>query len=225
MDGILLFPSAQSLRTILRLKAVGIPYVLMARHLDRDEDDWVVSDDEQGGYLAALHLIQAGHKRIGFLSSFDVVYSSKRRENGFYRALEESGIPRENGLVACQLDQDQTLSQLETWKLIGVTGVFLFCDEEAWRAVSLLQTQGQSIPHDMAIVGFDNIQGNLPIPAPLCSISYSIPDMAQSGINLLRRRIHEPNLEPQHVVFPVQLVCRGSCGAKDCTYAPIPYSK
>ena len=225
VDGILLFPSAQSLRTILRLKAVGIPYVLMARHLDRDEDDWVVSDDEQGGYLAALHLIQAGHKRIGFLSSFDVVYSSKRRENGFYRALEESGIPRENGLVACQLDQDQTLSQLETWKLIGVTGVFLFCDEEAWRAVSLLQTQGQSIPHDMAIVGFDNIQGNLPIPAPLCSISYSIPDMAQSGINLLRRRIHEPNLEPQHVVFPVQLVCRGSCGAKDCTYAPIPYSK
>jgi len=224
VDGILLFPCAQSARTIARLKAVGMPYVLMARHLDHSEDDHVVCDDEEGGYLATRHLIEAGHTRLGFLSSFDVVYSSQRRLRGFFRALDACDIPRENGLTACCVGREEALTQLERWHLIGVTGIFVFCDEEAWRAISLLQAQGRSIPRDMAIVGFDNIQGTLPIPAPLCSVEYSIADMARNGINLLRKRIHEPELPPQHIIHPPRMVCRGSCGAKGCPHpsAQIP---
>lgn len=226
VDGILLFPSAGSARTIERMKAVGMPYVLMSRHLSRNEDDYVVCDDEQGGYLAARHLIDAGHKRLGFLSAFDVVYSSEKRKLGFYRALEETGLPKENGFYAHCSTTDATREQLERWRLIGVTGVFVFCDEEAWRAVSLLQAQGRSIPRDMAIVGFDNIQGILPIPAPLCSVSYDIEQMARCGIELIRKRIHEPDLEPQRIVYPPHIVCRGSCGTKNspCPSMPDIYS-
>ena len=222
VDGILLFPCANSGRTIKRLKAVGMPYVLMSRHLSQEEDDHVVCDDEQGGYLAARHLIEAGHKRLGFLSAFDVVYSSERRRHGFYRALEDAGLPSENGFYAHCSTADATRDQLEQWQKIGVTGVFVFCDEEAWRAVSMLQAQGLSIPRDMAFVGFDNIQGILPIPAPLCSVGYDIPAMARSGIELIRRRIHEPGLEPQHIVYPPHMVCRGSCGIKNCPNPALP---
>jgi len=213
VDGILLFPCADSALTIKRLKAVGMPYALMARHLGRDEDDYVVCDDEEGGYLAARHLLEAGHTRLGFLSSFNVIYSSERRIHGFYRALDEFGIPRENGLTACCSGGVGAGQQLDYWRQIGVTGMFVFCDEEAWRAVSYLQAQGHSIPRDMAIVGFDNIQGRLPIPAPLCSVEYNITGMAQSGIDLLRSRIHQSDLPPQHVVYPPSLVCRCSCGS------------
>ena len=72
----------------------------------------------------------------------------------------------------------------------------------------------------MAIVGFDNIQGILPIPAPLCSVSYSIEDMAKSGIDLLRKRIHRENLPPQQIVYTPKLVCRASCGAETCPGIP-----
>lgn len=222
VDGILLFPCADSSRTIKRLKAVGMPYVLMSRHLSREEDDHVVCDDEQGGYLAARHLIEAGHKRLGFLSAFNVVYSSERRKHGFYRALEDAGLPSENGFYAHCSTADATREQLEQWQKIGVTGVFVFCDEEAWRAVSMLQAQGLSIPRDMAFVGFDNIQGILPIPAPLCSVGYDIPAMARHGIELIRRRIHEPDLPPQHIVYPPHMVCRGSCGSKNCPCPALP---
>lgn len=222
VDGILLFPCAESARTIQRLKTVGMPYVLMARHLSEEEDDHVVCDDEQGGYLASRHLIEAGHKRLGFLSAFDVVYSSERRQHGFYRALDEAGLPRENGFYAHCSTTDATRKQLEQWQKIGVTGVFVFCDEEAWRSVSMLQSQGLSIPRDMAFVGFDNIQGILPIPAPLCSVSYDIPAMARSGIELIRRRIHEPQLPPQHIIYPPHMVCRGSCGSKNCPHSSLP---
>lgn len=222
VDGILLFPCAQSGRSIARLKAVGIPYVLMARHLDREEDDYVVCDDEQGGYEAARHLIQAGHKRLAFLSSFDVVYSSERRVHGFFRALEEAGIPRENGLTACCVSRAEARLQVDFWRQIGVTGMFVFCDEEAWRVISYLQAQGLSIPRDISIVGFDNIQGSLPIPAPICSIEYDMSSMAKSGLNLLRGRIHQPDLEPQHIVYPPRIVCRGSCGTTNLPAGFLP---
>ena len=215
VDGILLFPCAESERTIQRLKAVRIPYVLLARHLNREEDDYVVCDDEHGGYLATKHLIMSGHTRLGFLSSFDVVYSSECRVRGFYRALEEAGIPKENGLTACCLGRTESRLQVDFWRRIGVTGMFVFCDEEAWRVISYLQAQGLSIPRDMAIVGFDNIQGSLPIPAPICSIEYDITGMAKSGINMLRSRLHQPDLPPQHVVYLPRLVCRASCGTAE----------
>ncbi len=212
VDGILLFPCADSERTVLRLKAVGIPYVLMSRHLEREDDDYVVCDDEHGGYLATRHLIESGHTRLGFLSSFDVVYSSERRIRGFYRALEEAGIPKENGLTACCLGRTESRLQVDFWRRIGVTAMFVFCDEEAWRVISYLQAQGLNIPRDMAIIGFDNIQSILPIPVPLCSIEYDIVGMAKSGISLLRSRLHQPDIEPQHVVYLPRLVCRASCG-------------
>lgn len=214
VDGILLFPCQGSARTIARMKAAGVPYVLMARHMNSQEDDYVVCDEEEGAYLAARHLIEAGCTRLGFLSSFNVVYSSEKREKGFYRALESCGLPRENGLSACCRDADETSEQLRTWRLMGVTGIFVFCDLEAWRAISLLKLQGVDVPQDMAVVGFDNIQGILPVTSPLCSVDYDIPAMARSGIDLLRARIHREEIEPQHIAYPPRIVCRGSCGAE-----------
>lgn len=214
VDGILLFPCRGSGRTIERMKAAGVPYVLMARHFDSPEDDWVVCGEEEGAYLAAKHLIDAGHTRLGFLSSFDVVGSSEWRTHGFLRALEEHGLPRENGLLARRSGDEEIRNQLNAWRQSGVTGVFVFCDMEAWLAVSILQQQALSIPGDMAIIGFDNIQGILPIPAPICSVGYDIPAMARSGIDLLRRRIHREDMPPQHITFKPYVVCRGSCSAK-----------
>ena len=214
VDGILLFPCRGSGRTIERMKAAGVPYVLMARHLDSPEDDWVVCGEEEGAYLAAKHLIDAGHTRLGFLSSFDVVGSSEWRTHGFLRALEEHGLPRENGLLACCSGEDEIRAQLSTWRQDGVTGIFVFCDLEAWFAVSILHSQGLSIPRDMAIIGFDNIQSILPVPAPLCSVGYDIPAMARSGIDLLRKRIHREDMPAQHITFRPTVVCRGSCSAK-----------
>ncbi|MBP3523189.1 MAG: LacI family DNA-binding transcriptional regulator [Clostridia bacterium] len=225
VDGILLFPCRGSGRTIERMKAAGVPYVLMARHFDSPDDDWVVCGEEEGAYLATKHLIDAGHTRLGFLSSFDVVGSSEWRTHGFLRALEEHGLPKENGLLARRSGDEEIRDQLNAWRRDGVTGAFVFCDMEAWLAVSVLQQQSLSIPGDMAIIGFDNIQGILPIPAPICSVGYDIPAMARSGIDLLRRRIHREDMPPQHITFRPYVVCRGSCGAEvhiPCIRSGIP---
>lgn len=219
VDGILLFPCNGSERTVERMQAVGMPYVLMARTLEDGMSDSVVCDEETGAYLATQHMIKAGHRKLAFLSSFSVLYSSPQRMAGYRRACHEAGIPESDAYTARFRDEEDTLRQLLEWRDAGVTGVFVFCDLEAWRAIALLESQGVSVPKDMAVVSFDNIQGSLPFPSPLCTIDYSMADIAAAGIDLLRKRIHGEDLAPQRIVFAPRVVCRGSCGTKD---APPP---
>ena len=93
VDGILLFPCRGSQRTIERLKAVGIPYVLMARYLKEGQDDCVICDEEKGAYLATKHLLDAG-RRPAFLNSYDVVFSRPAARRVFRLSIAPSPFVR-----------------------------------------------------------------------------------------------------------------------------------
>lgn len=211
VDGILLFPCRGSQRTIERLKAVGIPYVLMARYLKEGQDDCVICDEEKGAYLATKHLLDAG-RRPAFLNSYDVVFSGEQRRAGFLRACREAGLSPEHCPIAVCPDDEAVCRQLLEWKAQGVDGLFVFCDMEAWSARLLMRTLNLKTPRDFAIVGFDNIQGTWRLPSPLCSVDYSISDMVKSGMALLMKRIHGERSAPETVLFEPRIVCRGSCG-------------
>lgn len=79
VDGIVLFPTADSGPTIARLKASGMPFVLMSRFLEEGEADSVVCDEVHGAYLATSHLVASGRRKLAYISSGNVVYSNQRR--------------------------------------------------------------------------------------------------------------------------------------------------
>ena len=223
VDGVLLFPTFHSQPTIQRLKAARMPFVLMSRCFSENEADCVVCDEMQGAYLATRHLIDAGRRRLAFISSQSVLYSSDIRLQGFQRACDDAGIPVTDQCVFISsrniIDHDQMESwyQLLTEKLIslkasGFNGLFLFCDVEAWHALSAMQRSGVIHRNDFGIVGFDNLEGFLSFPIPLCSVDCDFEQMARAGVKILRDRIHGDTQPPVKVVCPVKLVCRGSCG-------------
>lgn len=214
VDGILLFPCKGSERAIARMKAAAVPFVLMSRYLEKGRDDCVVCDDEQGAYLATQHLIEAGHRKLVYVYTYDVVYGGPMRMAGFCRAVTQAGIPQSDWHVYRQQNDATTTQQLLRWKQEGVTGIFVFCDMEAWNIISCIQDAGMTIPDDFALVSFDNIQGKLHFPTALCSVDGCMPELARCAIDLLRKRIHGEELEPQTIVLPTSLVCRGSCGAR-----------
>ena len=223
VDGILLYPTGQRGPTIARLKASGMPFVLMSRYLMEGEADSVVCDEERGAYLATRHLIEAGRRRPAYISSGTVVFSSAQRMAGFRRSCDEAGVSESDRHVYVASDSIIPNSQLQSWcdalieKLIemkaeGCDGLFLFCDVEAWHALDAMQKSGRFQADDFGIVSFDNIEGALSFPSPLCSVDGSFDQMAKAGIELLRARIHGDDRPPQTVVCPATLVCRGSCG-------------
>ena len=145
------------------------------------------------------------------ISTQDVIYATGMRLKGFKRACTEAGIPEEDTDFAIAKSEEEITRQLLQWKERGITGLFSFCDSEAWREITLMESAGLRVPDDFSIVGFDNIQGYIHSPEPICSIDSDFQQEAVTAIDMLRKRIHDPALPPQRVTLPVSLVCRESC--------------
>ncbi len=211
VDGILITPCSFESPALPMLRSSGIPFVLLSRFQEGLQDDCVICDDEQGGYLAGRHLIGQGHTNIAMISFHHVVFSSRKRHEGFRRAALEAGIPEEQIHYAEPEGEQAALSQFRAWQREGVTGIFTFCDVEAWNSLTLMENEETNDPMHFSLVGFDNIHRYLKFPKPICTIDPHLEEEAKTAIDLVRRRIHEPDLPPQQIVLPVELICRDSC--------------
>lgn len=214
VDGILLFPGRDAAAAIRRIRETNTPYVLMSRSLNNEQDDCVMCDEGEGGYLATRHLIEEGRRKLAYLCCGEIVYSSEHRYKGFLRACDEFAIPEENRYCAINLTPVEVADTLRRWHAEGVDGIFVFCDMEAWNAISYLESLGVRIPQDIAVVGFDNIQAKINFPMPLCSVDPSINKTIDIAMDLLRKRIHKEELPPQEIKVPTSLICRNSCGGQ-----------
>lgn len=214
VDGVILYPCRDSARSLKLLRDAGLPFVLASRRLEDAEADSVVCDEEQGGYLAAKHLIEAGHRKLAFVYGFDVVYSSARRIAGFRRGAAECGLCEDDLELFHNTGDEAIRVKLRDWKERGVTGLFTFCDMEAWQLISVIQSCGWDVPRDFGVVGFDDIQSSLGFPMPLCTIDGQMLKVTRGAMSLLHERIRGDQSEPKHLEYPVELLCRGSCGAR-----------
>lgn len=217
VDGVMLFPTADSMPTIQRLRDANMPFVLMARQLEGSASDCVVSDELNGACLATRHLIEKGARRLAFLSNRDIVYSCRQRLMGFHQVCDGAGIP-EADRFASILNRDEPslplAERLLKLKRDRFDGLVLFCDEEAWHVIDAIQKTDGLDNHDFRIVSFDNLGAWLSYPIALCSVDCDYGEMALQGFKLLRSRIHGDAHPPQSIVCPVTLVCRGSCDAQ-----------
>ena len=222
VDGIILFPTDGSAKTIERLREAGTPFVLMSRFLTEGEADSVVCDEVHGAYLATRHLIDSGCRKLAYISSTTVVFSSERRIEGFTRACNDFGIPPDHQAVLISnarilnrrpaLDWHETLAEdLRRLKALSFDGLFVFCDVEAWLALEVLQSHEDLQPDDFSIASFDDLGTILSYPMTVCSVGGNYEEMAEKCIELLKARIHNDTSSPRTIVCPVHLQCRGSC--------------
>ena len=208
VDGILITPSSFDSPALSVLRSSHVPFVLLSRYQAGARDDCVYCNDEEGGYLAGKYLIETGRKKLGMLTYRKVVFSSRERFSGFRRACEEFGLSGDSVRFACTENPDEILEILKGWIADGVTGLFSFCDVEAWNTITLLEGAGFRVPEDLMIVGFDNIYGYLRFPKPISSVDCRLQSEACEAIDLIRKRIHQPDLPPQQVCLPVTLIRR-----------------
>lgn len=222
-DGVLLFSSESSGKSIEMLQAAHVPFVLLSSAVPPYQTDSVVIDDEHGGYLAGRHLIEAGCTKVAFLAAYSSALSYMPRRRGFLRACDEAGIGPGNryfytfhyeDTTVAHEDSDDLAVLLPRLKQDGVEGLFIFCDVEAWYIMATLQRSSQLSIEDFKIVSFDNIDSALASPIPLCSVDCGMEQMARTSMELLRDRIQGDNRPPQTIVCPVHLVCRNSCQVK-----------
>ena len=213
VDGILYFPSFGQRHYIEYMTANRMPFVLLDRRVSELNADTVRCDDEQGGYLAGLHLARLGHRKILFLSGVDLSSSQIDRLNGFLRAMREHGIPESAVQVIPGREVEDALAQNRLADLIlpvTYTAIVSFRDEVAYPVMNALRDRGLSIPNDISLISFDNLCAENPALPPLTSIYSAEENIAELGVRMLLERIANPELPPRNLVLSVRVFDHGT---------------
>ena len=223
VDGVLLCPSQKSTEGIRLLQQNGMPFVLMGRRFDDLDADYVVCDDERGGYLAGQHLAELGHRRTLVITAGPHISSSRERLGGFRWAMEERGIPVDPALIiqsdASAHDSNRMIDGLLADGL-EFTAIFAFSDYIAWEVIYALNRHGVRVPQDVSIVGFDDVQSHMCFPPPLTTVHFPKRTICTKSVEILLERMRRSSDDFCHVVLDSRLVVRETTAAP----SPVPLS-
>jgi DNA-binding LacI/PurR family transcriptional regulator len=144
-----------------------------------------------------------------------VTTSVRDRHAGYRKALEEYGLPYDESLV-CQLNFDQKRNPFLDYlaQPNRPNAIFASNDHLAAKAVQAAQMLGLSVPDDLAVIGFDNVEFAAYMNPALTTIAQPSRDIGLHAANLLIGRIEGQRGTPRHVELQTHLIVRDSCGAK-----------
>ncbi len=167
----------------------GIPYVLIGK---RDYDSLplacVTSDYRSGAYLATKHLLDQGRKRIAYIQGLLNTYHENERIAGYKKALLEAGVSFDSSLVVSgHAEQAEAGKQIERLLEQGITfdGLFAANDLMAFGAIEALIAKHYSIPTDISVVGYDDIQAAAYFTPPLTTVRQNKKQLGHEAMLLL----------------------------------------
>lgn len=215
VDGIIFVSSGEKTAAFQALLNGDIPAVLVDRDMPELEVDAVLVDNQQGGVLAARHLLDLGHRRIACISGPSHLTPSALRYIGFLETIQEAGILLEPELVL-NGDFHPTSGYRATLELLKrpepPTAIFVCNDLMAIGVLNAAEELGCRVPVDLAVVGFDDIElASFTVP-PLTTLAQPKKEIGQKAIDLLVGRIHDRDLPVQRTLLPMTLIIRKSTG-------------
>jgi LacI family transcriptional regulator len=215
----LIFATAYHRELTLPLVPAHLPVVVLdgrPQAGSRDADS-VVPDEAAGARAAVLHLVEAGHRRIGFCN-VPVRYplAGMLRLQGYQQALADAGIAYDPGLVVDAPDASTTDAREPARQILSrsdaPTAMFCFGDQIAMGFYQVAAELGLRVPDDLSIVGFDNQQFVADSLAPgLTSVQLPHSEMGVWAADRALVRIADDFAEPPlHHLMPCPLIVRES---------------
>lgn len=204
-----------SMNLIHMLEHKAITFVVLGNNvIDEPQNlrhDVVFSDDVQGSYDITRHLIQLGHRHIGFVGNTRLPWFS-RCFSGYCRAMEDAGLqPRSSSISS---EDDAEIGYLGTKSLLSageaLTAIFAGNDPTAHGVYKALRDSGLRIPDDISVAGCNDTVGSWLYPG-LTTIREFPEQLGTNLVEVLLNRIANPRLNPQRVTIPTELVKRESC--------------
>jgi LacI family transcriptional regulator len=200
------------------LPALGVPVVLVDRQ-PTETNEWcsVGVDDVHGGDIAVTHLLEQGHERVAFVGGPPSIPQVAARHAGALRAMANAGRPQAD-LVVLETEALTVAEGREAGqRLVGLpaprrpTAVFCANDLVALGMLQQLIQQGLSVPGEIAIVGYDDIDFAAAAAVPLTSVRQPRQLLGRTATELL---LGEASRTPGHVhqqiQFTPELVVRES---------------
>ena len=201
----------------------GMPVSLIGRDFHHEHADHVSADNLKGGYEATTHLIDAGHKRIGFIGVSLTQGLRLRRFQGYLEALKDHGLDDEDQLIVGARNNGEQVPGYSTEEMgyDGMTqllklknpptAVFARNDFTAMGALNAIKRAGLRIPDDIAIVGYDDIPLASHTSPTLTTVRQPTREQGRCAAEFLLRRIEGDREKPRtEKTFQCELIIRES---------------
>jgi LacI family transcriptional regulator len=229
VDGIILSPPiSDSLLVLHELERRRIPFVRISPGTNHTLTSSVFMDDVQAADDMTTHLIDLGHRVIGFIQGHPNHMASEQRLFGYRRALDRAGVPYEPGLVhAGAFDFASGVAAAHS--LLSYphrpTAIFASNDDMAAGVLAVAHGKGIAVPRELSVAGFDDTPLAQLVWPPLTTIRQPTRELGWAAAALL----FEKRDELEHRSLPHELVARASTAnptqtsaLRDLTTKPVP---
>ncbi|MBS7563665.1 LacI family DNA-binding transcriptional regulator [Mucilaginibacter sp. Bleaf8] len=193
----------------------NIPIVYFDRVLKDDHNPGVMIDNVKAAYAITEHLIKQGCRQIVHVTAQHLHSVYKQRLEGFKQALLDNSMPFSYDMV---LGSDLTLSgSTEIADLVmnlptQPDGIFAANDACAVNCIMGLKEKGISVPHDIAVAGFNNDPVACISEPKLTTVNYDGYAMGEASARVLLKRLNNQYdaTTDKEVILPAELIIRGS---------------
>jgi LacI family transcriptional regulator len=213
VDGLIMMTNTPDDGTLADLIAKRRNVVLVDEDIPSVNVPRVFVENEAGAYAATRHLIEAGHRSIGYLGGPVGLFSAVERKAGFVRAMREAGLAMPEELMRTGSFSPDFAKQAVT-ELVNLksppTAIFASSDYLCIGAILALRAAGVSMPDDMSLAGFDDVRpmSELMHP-PLTAVRQPIEALGRRGFLALFALLNGE--QPEMLTrLPVELITRAS---------------
>lgn len=214
VDGIIIAGKIPLLLIDLITK-MKIPTVFVDYYPPSGDYSAIMIDNIKGGMLATQHLIELGHKKIGFIGGDLNHPSISDRLYGYRKALRQFSIEVNDSYIVTE-EQNTTkqtgYSAAENLfaKSPDLTAVFACNDAMALGALQFLKDHNYKVPDDISLIGFDDIESDLFANPTISTIKVPKIELGIEAMKLIVEIVKNHDLSPKKTLIPVDLVIRES---------------
>ncbi|WP_404900595.1 LacI family DNA-binding transcriptional regulator [Priestia filamentosa] len=213
-DGIILMSqSDRDNMFIYNIIEKQIPLVVLNRQVDDDSVMNILSNDKEGAYEAGEYFISSGHKDLAIIEGIQGFKSTQQRRDGFLQSLIDNGITiRQEYIVQGNYDMQSGYEAM--CKLLDLpnrpTAVFCSNDDMAIGALKAVFERNLSVPHDISVIGFDDIESAKYTNPSLTTVKRPIEKISMEGVEAILSLINGKENLQKKTFINTELIRRKS---------------
>lgn len=220
VDGVIVAASRMSQEYADRLEQIHIPVIMVNNQTAGEYQNLysVQIDDEAGGHLAVQHLLELGHKKIGYIGVDNRPASNHRRLSAYKAHLQANRILVDEDWVAtgktsisADLPGDVQVGRVLAPPLIketGITAIFCYCDTVAAGVLLACRELGLAVPEQISVIGFDDDDLCEILWPPLTTVAQPKRQMGQKAMRMLLTNVSGEAVED--LIVQPSLILRDS---------------
>ncbi len=209
VDGMILLTSRQEDKTIEHIKEIGLPFVVIGKTDDIDQDLWTDNDNFKAMREVVNHFIYKGHRKIGFVGGPENMRMSRDRLEGYISALQENNIEVKKEYIMEMPEFTEECGYRACEKLLINKELSCIVTTDDLLAFGVLKYFKENGRKSLAVSGFNNTPLAEYQSPPLTSVNINSHELGYNAAKLLIGTLKGDLVGKNYIIVDTEIISRG----------------